>query len=89
MKTKRNVTRTETFELMVDGTPMLVKATSFQTYTLETQYRVSINGSPVYIFAWHPVMRRITAIQRGSGTGIIPSRIEEAISQHLHNRMAA
>jgi hypothetical protein len=89
MKTKRNITRTETFELMVDGAPMLVKATSFQTYTLETQYRVSVNGSPVYIFAWHPVLRRITAIQRGSGTGLIPHRIEEAIGQHLSTRMAA
>ena len=89
MKTKRNVTRTETFELMVDGTHMLVKATSFQTYTFETQYRVSINGSPVYIFAWHPLLRRITAIQRGSGTGMIPQKIEEAIGQQLYTRMAA
>jgi hypothetical protein len=89
MKTKKNVSRTETFELMVDGTPMFIVATSFQTYTLETQYRVSVNGSPVYIFAWHPVLKRITAIQRGSGTGMIPLRIDEAIGQHLYNRMAA
>ena len=89
MKTKRNVTRTETFEVLVDGTPLPVKVTSFQTYTMETQYRVSVNGSPVYIFAWHPVLRRITAIQKGSGTGMIPPRIEDAISQQLHNRMAA
>jgi len=89
MKTKRNVSRTETFELMVDGTPMLIVATSFQTYTLETQYRVSVNGSPVYIFAWHPLLKRLTAIQRGSGTGLIPQKIDEAIGQHLYNRMAA
>lgn len=89
MKTKRNATRTETFELVVDGTPMLVKATSFQTYTLETQYRVSVNGSPVYIFGWHPVLKRVTAIQKGGGTGSIPPRVEEAIGQHLNSRMAA
>jgi hypothetical protein len=88
MKTKRNATKTETFELTVDGTPMLVKATAFQTYTLETQYRVSVNGSPVYIFGWHPVLKRITAIQKGGGTGSIPQKVEEAIGQHL-NRMAA
>jgi hypothetical protein len=88
MKTKRNATRTETFELTIDGTPVLVKATSFQTYTLETQYRVSVNGSPVYIFGWHPILKRITAIQRGGGTGIIPQKVAEAIGQHL-DRIAA
>ena len=89
MKTKKNASRTETFELMVDGTPMLVKATSYQTYTLETQFRVSVNGSPVYIFGWHPLLKRVTAIQKGGGTGMIPQRIEEAIGQHLNSHMAA
>jgi hypothetical protein len=88
MATKRNATKTETFELTVDGTPMLVKATAFQTYTLETQYRVSVNGSPVYIFGWHPGLKRITAIQKGGGTGVIPQKVDEAIGQHL-NRIAA
>ena len=84
MKTKKNPTKTETFELFIDGTPMVVQATSFQTYTLETQYRVSVNGSPVYIFGYHPLLKRVTAIQRGSGTGIIPTKIEEAISERLN-----
>jgi hypothetical protein len=88
MKTKRNSTKTETFELVIDGNPMMVQATSFQTYTLETQYRVSVNGSPVYIFAYHPLLKRVTAIQRGGGTGVIPQKIEEAISERL-NRLAA
>jgi hypothetical protein len=47
---KKNATRTEMFEMMIDEIPFFVKATSFQTYTMETQYRVSVNGSPVYIF---------------------------------------
>ena len=89
MKTNRNASRTETFELMVDGTPMLIKATSFQTYTLETQFRVSVNGSPVYIFGWHPTLKRVTAIKRGGGTGMIPQQIEEAIGRHLNSHMAA
>ena len=88
MKTKRNSTRTETFELVIDGTPMVVQATSFQTYTLETQYRVSVNGSPVYIFGYHPLLKRVIVIQRGGGTGMIPTRIEEAIVERL-NRLAA
>ena len=89
MKTKKNTTRTEEFELMVDDIPFFVKATSFQTYTMETQYRVSVNGSPVYIFGWHPVSRKITAIDRGTAAINIPGNVAEAIGDQLYNRMAA
>lgn len=89
MKTKKNTTRTESFEMVVDDILLLIQATSFQTYTLETQYRVSVNGSPVYIFAWHPVLKRITAIDRGSAANHIPPRVAEAIGDQLYNRMAA
>lgn len=89
MKTKKNVTKTDTFELVVEGSSLLVKATSFQTYTMETQYRVSVNGSPVYIFAWNPVQQRMKAVDRGTAAGYIPPKIEEAIGAQLHSRMAA
>jgi hypothetical protein len=89
MKTKKNVTRTEVFEMSVDDIPFFVKATSFQTYTMETLYRVSVNGSPVYIFGWHPVLKRITAIDRGSAANNIPPNVAEAIGDQLYNRMAA
>ena len=89
MKTKKNVTRTEVFEMTVDEIPFFVKATAFQTYTMETQYRVSVNGSPVYIFGWHPVLKRITAIERGAAVNNIPPNVAEAIGDQLYNRMAA
>ena len=89
MKTKKNATRTEEFELMVDDIPFFVKATSFQTYTMETQYRVSVNGSPVYIFGWHTESKKITAIDRGTAANNIPSNVAEAIGDQLYNRMAA
>jgi hypothetical protein len=90
MKTRKNTTtRTDEFEMMVDDIPFFVKATSFQTYTMETQYRVSVNGSPVYIFGWHPVLRKITAIDRGSAAYNIPTNVAEAIGDQLYNRMAA
>jgi hypothetical protein len=89
LKTKKQLTRTEEFEMMVDDIPFFVKATSFQTYTLETQFRVSVNGSPVYIFGWHPVLKRITAIDRGSAANNIPPKVAEAIGDQLNNRMAA
>jgi hypothetical protein len=89
MKTKKNVRRTEVFEMMVDEIPVYVKATSFQTYTMETHYRVSVNGSPVYIFGWHPELKRITAIDRGVAANNIPPKVAEAIGDQLYNRMAA
>jgi hypothetical protein len=89
MKPKKNLTRTETFELVIDGKPMLVKATSFQTYTMETQYRVSINGSPVYIFGWNPGLNRVTALGSGSAAGAIPPKVAEAIGDQLYTRLAA
>jgi hypothetical protein len=89
MKTKKNVTRTEMFEMTVDDIPFFVKATAFQTYTMETYYRVSVNGSPVYIFGWHPVLTRIIPIDRGSAASNIPPNVAEAIGDQLYNRMAA
>ncbi|WP_207511289.1 hypothetical protein [Longitalea luteola] len=89
MKAKKQMTRTEEFEMVLDEIPFFVKATSFQTYTRETQYRVSVNGSPVYIFGWHPVQKRITAIDGGSAASKIPPRVAEAIGDQLYNRMAA
>ncbi|MBO9199776.1 MULTISPECIES: hypothetical protein [Niastella] len=89
MSTRKNTTRTEEFELVVNNTPIFVKATAFQTYTMETQYRVSVNGSPVYIFGWHPALQRITAIDRGSAVSNIPPNVAEAIGDQLTHRMAA
>jgi len=89
MKTRKTTTRTEEFELVVNETPFFVKATSFQTYTMETQYRVSVNGSPVHIFGWHPELKKITAIDRGAAANNIPPHVAEAIGNQLYNRMAA
>jgi len=89
MKTRKNATRTESFEMVVDDIPFFVKATLFQTFSRETQYRVSVNGSPVYIFGWHPELNRITAIDKGSATSKIPPNVAEAIGDQLYHRMAA
>ena len=89
MQTKKNATKTAVFEMMVEDIPFFVRATAFQTYTMETQYRVSVNGSPVYIFGWHPVSKRITAIDRGYAANNIPPKVAEAIGDQLYSRMAA
>lgn len=81
--------RTEIFELMVDGKPMVVKATPYQTLSTETRFRVSVNDSPVHIFAWDKDLNRLTATDSSNAAGHIPDKIDEAIGRQLYQRVAA
>ena len=91
MKTRKNKTKTmtESFEVMVDGKPVAVKATLFETHTSEARCRVSINGSPIYIFGWDHHMNRLTAIDKASVESGIPENVEQAVGQQLQQRIAA
>jgi hypothetical protein len=89
MKAKKIRTTTETFQLEIDGRPVTVKATPYQLHTTEKRYRVSINGSPVHIFAWNDDIRRLVEIDSARIEGKMPVRLEEAIAQQLYSRMAA
>lgn len=82
-------TRTEIFELTVDGTPVIVKATPYQTPATETRFRVSVNDSPIYIFGWDKDINRLTAIDSSTVASKIPSKIDEAIGRELYHRVAA
>lgn len=89
MKTRKNKALTATFEVMIDGNPVAVKATLYETHTSEQRYRVSINGSPVYIFGWDHNRNRLAAIDSSNAVGIMPDRVESVIGQQLYTRMAA
>lgn len=82
-------TRTEIFELSIDGEPVVVRATPYQTLSTETRFRVSINDSPVYIFGWDKDLNRLATIESSSAAGNVSATIEEAISHQLYQRMAA
>lgn len=82
-------TRTEIFEVTIDGKPLVVKATPYQTLSTETRFRVSINDSPVHIFGWDKDLNRLTAIESSSAAGNVPDKIEEAIGRQLYQRIAA
>lgn len=77
--------KTTTFDLTVNGTSISVIATPYQTATEEKRYRVSINGSPVHIFAINQNLQRFTDIDRGALSNEIPEPIEKAIGQELYN----
>lgn len=73
-------TRTESFRLVADETPYMVKATPF-TVNDETRFRVSFNGSPVHIFVWNNSLQQFRVIAEDSKT--IPGKLETAISMEL------
>jgi len=77
--------QTQTLTLLVDGLPYEVKASPFD-YNGETRFRVSFNGSPVYVFVYDTQMKQLTAIGEGSDT--IPVNLEEAISENLLSAFA-
>lgn len=89
MKNRKVKTSTETFDLVLEGQPVNVKATLYETHNTEARYRVSINGSPVYIFGWDSNKNRLAAIDRGNATNSIPPMVEAAIGRELYNKMAA
>ena len=89
MKAKQMRTTTETFQLEVEGKPVTVKVTPYHMHTMEKRYRVSINNSPVHIFAWDDNSGKLVAIDGARIEGKLPVKLEEAISRQLHSRMAA
>lgn len=82
-------TRTEIFELAIDGRPVKVKATPYKIHTEEQRFRVSINGSPVMIFGWNDQLNRLAIIDKAKMADRIPDNVETMIGSHLYSRIAA
>ena len=88
-KRSRNKARTEIFDLMVNGQVIEVSATPYLINGAETRFRVSYNGSPVYIFAQNPESHHIGL---DGGNSLIPGQIKQAIADRLEkmeNKRAA
>jgi hypothetical protein len=75
--------KTEKFDVVLDGKPVTVKASKYQTHNKEVRFRVSINDSPVYIFALDPNTERAFAIDKGAAIADISPKMEEAIGYRL------
>jgi len=82
-------TRTEIFEMAIDGRPVKVAATPYRMHTEELRYRVSINGSPVHIFGWDDQRSGLRIIDKAKMAENIPDHMEEMIGQQLNSRVAA
>jgi len=88
IKTKIMKPRTETFEMMVEGRPVEVKATPYVVkHNKQKKVRVSYNGSPVHIFGWDDITNQLWLVDVGADT--IPPKIKQAIVRELEDRLAA
>jgi hypothetical protein len=72
--------QSQTFELIVDGLPVMVKATPYD-FNGETRFLVSYNGSEEYVFTRDSSLGRLAAI--GDEAVGIPDTVEEAIAEKL------
>ena len=70
----------ETFRLIVDGVPYIIKTIPFN-FNEEVRFRVSYNGSPEHIFTWNSELGRVAAIDDESST--MPDSLEQAIAEKL------
>jgi hypothetical protein len=82
---KMTTMQSQTFELRVDGIPIMVKATPY-SFNTETRFLVSYNGSDEYVFTWDWALGRLTAI--GDGSANIPDTVEEAIAEKLQSSVS-
>ena len=74
---------TEKFDIVLEGRPVAVQASKYTTHNKETRFRVSINGSPVYIFAYDESLNKAVAIDKGSAIAAISPKIEDVIGERL------
>ena len=82
-------TRTEIFEMAIDGRPIKVAATPYRMHTEELRFRVSINGSPVHIFAWDDQSNRLRIVDKAKMAENLPEQVVEMIGRKLNSRVAA
>ena len=71
----------QSFQLLLNGVPYVVKASPFE-FNTETRYSVSFNGSDEYIFTFDSSVGRYVAI--GDDTSTIPDDVEVAIAEKLY-----
>jgi hypothetical protein len=74
--------QTKIFDVIADGNPYSIKATPY-TWNESIRYRLSVNDSPVYIFAWDEDLGRLAAMEGPKGSVVLPEIVEEAIANEL------
>ena len=72
------------FNLLVDEVPYLVNARPFR-FNGEQRFYISINGGADHVFTWDSELGQLRAID--DTASVMPSALEEAISQKLQSQL--
>lgn len=70
----------QTYNLVVDKVPYLIRVTPF-LFNEEKRFRISVNGDNGHVFAWDPDIVGLHAIDDDAST--LPDSLEKAISDKL------
>ncbi len=70
----------ESFELLVNSVPYIVKVKPFE-FNTETRFSISYNGGEDHIFTWDSGLHRLTAID--DDAAVMPDDLELAIANRL------
>lgn len=73
--------REQSFQLLLNGVPYVVRATPFE-FNTETRFSISINESEDFIFVYNAAVGRYVAI--GDETSTMPDDLEVAIAERLY-----
>ncbi len=71
----------QTFQLLLNGVPYIVKAAPFE-FNTETRFTVSYNGSDDFVFTYDTSVGQYVAI--GDDSDMIPADLEVAIAERLY-----
>ena len=69
---------------MIDQVAYVVKSMPF-SFNAETRFYVNVNEGPDHIFTWDSALGKLRAIDPDSA--LLPSTLEEAISQRLQSKV--
>jgi hypothetical protein len=83
MTSRTEKVTTEKFDVVLEGKPVNVQASKYTTHNKEIRFRVSIDGSPVYIFAYDEELQKAVAVDKGAASAAISPKIEEVIGMRL------
>ena len=72
----------QSFQLLLNGVPFIVKATPFE-FNGNTRFTVQYNGSDDFIFTYDRTVGQYVAI--GDDSDIIPADLEVAIAERLYS----
>lgn len=83
MTSRTEKVTTEKFDIVVDGRNVEVFASKYKAPNDEPRFRVSIDGSPLYIFKLDETRRSAVAIDKAEITNKISPQLEQAIGMRL------